>query len=94
MDNEQLSLNMEYGVTREQACIMCHLNSECDRCCTKCKANGENGSCYGQTCSLPTRDWQGHRFETWMYIVREFRPDLKRFIPKKYWKLIKTENKQ
>lgn len=78
-----------YGVTREQACIMCHLSSECNGCCVKCKAKGENGSCNGQTCSLPTRDIEGERWETWIHLVKTSLPELRKFIPKKYKKLTK-----
>ena len=83
--------NFEYGATREQACIMCHLSAECGGCCVRCMAEGRNGTCHGQICSLPGRDHMGQRFETWMYIVREFRPDLKRYLPRKYWKLIERK---
>lgn len=81
--------NFEYGVTREQACIMCHLSSECDGCCLKCKAEGKNGSCYGQSCSQPGRDHMGQRWETWIYIVATMLPRLRRFVPRKYWKYLK-----
>ena len=85
--------NFEYGVTSEQACIMCHLSAECGGCCFRCMAEGRNGTCHGQTCSQPGRDHMGRRFETWMHVVRTFRPDLKRYLPRKYWKFIKTDDK-
>lgn len=78
-----------YGVTREQACIMCHLSSECDKCCVKCIAAGDNGSCGGQVCSLPTRDNEGQRWEAWIHLVKTTLPELRKFIPQKYKKLVK-----
>ena len=78
-----------YGVTREQACIMCHLSSECSRCCVKCKAEGKNGSCNGQSCSQQSKDIDGKRWETWIYLVKESLPELRKFIPRKYLKLVK-----
>lgn len=87
-NNRQERFNFEYGVTREQACIMCHLSSECADCCEKCRAQGKNGTCYGQTCSLPSRNHDGQRWDTWLYIVANFRFDLRRFVPRKYWKFI------
>lgn len=47
----QLKFNFTYGVTREQACIMCHFSSNCGGCCIKCQAEGKNDICYGQVCS-------------------------------------------
>ena len=70
---------------------MCHLSAECGGCCVRCIAEGRNGTCHGQICSQPGRDHMGRRFETWMYIVRNFRPDLKRYLPRKYWKLIERK---
>lgn len=79
--NAQLSFNWEFGVTAEQACIMCHLSSECAGCCNTCKrANG----CQGQTCSQPFRHQEGQRWDAWMHLVRTSLPELKRFVPKKY----------
>jgi len=84
-------LNFEYGVTREQACIMCHLSSECIGCCVRCKAEGKNGSCYGQTCSLPTRDHEGRRWEVWIYLVATALPQLKRFFTEKILEIFKSD---
>ena len=86
IEGKQLSLNLDWGVTREQACIMCHLSSECEDCCLRC--NHKNG-CAGQLCSQPSRDHEGQRWNTWMYLVRTSLPELKRFIPKKYHKYLK-----
>ena len=78
----QLSLNMDYGVTREQACIMCHLSSGCPNCCAKCKKDG----CQGQLCSQQFRDMDGQRWEAWIHIVKNQLPELRKFDPKKYLK--------
>lgn len=86
--SRQLSFIFDYGVTREQACIMCHLSSECEGCCLKCtKDNG----CHGQLCSQPYRDHEGQRWNTWIYLVRTSLPELKRFVPKKYHKYLKND---
>lgn len=82
--NRQLSFGFSYGVTKEQACIMCHLSSECGECCIKCKKFGKNMSCNGQACSQPFIDNEGVRWDTWMKLVRTSYPNLKKFIPKKY----------
>ena len=29
MKETQLSLNLDYGISKEQVCILCHLSSEC-----------------------------------------------------------------
>ena len=39
----QLDFLYDFGVTREQACIMCHLSSGCGGCCEKCRK--ERGYC-------------------------------------------------
>ena len=75
---------MTYGISREQSCILCHLSSGCGGCCNKCKAHGDNGACYGQSCSLPFRDHEGVRWDTWMHLVSTSFPELRKFIPKKY----------
>lgn len=82
MESRELELNFDYGVTKEQACIMCHLSSECDGCCLKCK----DDNCEGQRCSQPFRDYDGQRFETWIWLVKTFYPHLRKFVPKKYFK--------
>ena len=92
MKETQLDLNMEYGISKEQACILCHLSSGCSGCCVKCMAEEKNGSCYGQTCSLPRRDHDGQRWDTWMYLIPNFYPELKKFIPEKYRKHLKRGN--
>ncbi len=88
----QLKLGFEYGVTREQACIMCHLSSECGGCCVRCRAEGKNGTCYGQTCSQQSREYDGQRWDTWIHMVSAFRPDLKRFLPRKYRKAMEKKD--
>lgn len=91
MKETQLSLNLEYGISKEQACILCHLSSECEGCCVKCKAENKNDGCSGQACSQPFRENEGNRWDTWMYIVSTSLPELKRFIPVKYRKHLKTK---
>ena len=88
---KQLSLDMDYGISKEQACILCHLSSECAGCCVKCKAENKNGTCYGQNCSIPSREHEGQRWDTWMYLVSTSLPELKRFIPVKYRKHLKKK---
>ena len=61
MKETQLSLNLDYGISKEQACILCHLSSECAGCCVKCKAESRCGSCQGQNCSIPSRDHGGQK---------------------------------
>lgn len=91
MINKQLSLDMDYGISKEQACILCHLSSECAGCCVKCRAENKNGTCYGQVCSLSTREHEGKRWDIWMYLVSTSLPELKRFIPVKYRKHLKKK---
>lgn len=75
IDMEQ-TFNFQYGISREQACILCHLSAECSGCCIKCGHDG----CQGQMCSQPSREHDGQRWETWMYLLRENLPHLKKFI--------------
>lgn len=70
-------LELDFGVTPEQACIMCHLSSECSGCCKKC------GKECGQNCSLPSMALDKMRWDAWMYLVATSLPELKRFIPRK-----------
>lgn len=91
---EQLRFLFDYGVTPEQACIMCHFSSECGGCCVKCRAENPDSTCYGQNCSQPKRHHDGQRWEAWLHIVATFRPDLKKFLPRKYWKYLKQNNKK
>lgn len=94
MTREQLEFKFDYGVTPEQACIMCHLSSECGGCCVKCRASGKNGSCNGQNCSRLSMDRDGQRWEAWMYLVGTSLPYLRKFVPRKYWKYIKQYQKK
>lgn len=95
MNEGQLELDMkEYGISREQACILCHLSSECGGCCVKCKAEGKSGTCYGQECSLPSRDHDGQRWDAWMHIVSTLLPELERFVPERYRKALKKQRKE
>lgn len=91
MKETQLSLNLDYGISKEQACILCHLSSECEGYCVKCKAENKNDGCSGQACSQPFREKEGNRWDTWMHLVSTSLPELKRFIPVKYRKHLKTK---
>lgn len=91
MTPKQLSLDMDYGISKEQACILCHLSSGCAGCCVKCKAENKSGTCQGQNCSIPSRDHDGQRWNAWMHLVSTSLPELKRFIPVKYRKHLKTK---
>lgn len=62
---KQTSLIFDYGISREQACILCHLSAECTGCCKVCKEQ-----CQGQMCSQPFREHEGQRWDTWMHILR------------------------
>lgn len=90
---KQLEFKFNYGLSKEQACILCHLSSECSGCCVKCRTEKKNDSCQGQTCSQPFREQEGARWDTWMYLVSECLPELKRFIPAKYRKYLKKKKK-
>nr|DAI98715.1 MAG TPA: hypothetical protein [Caudoviricetes sp.] len=70
----QTTLNFEYGISREQACILCHLSAECSGCCKVCK----DRRCQGQTCSQPFREHEGQRWDSWMHILRNTK--LKRLV--------------
>ena len=85
---KQLQFDFKCGVTKEQACIMCHLSSECSGCCVKCRAEKKNNTCYGQICSLLSMNHDGARWNTWIYLVATTLPELKKFVPRKYWKAI------
>ena len=65
----QTTLTLDYGISREQACILCHLSSGCGGCCVRC--NHDNG-CQGQCCSQPTRHIEGQRWGAWMNLVRKY----------------------
>lgn len=85
---KHLEFNYSYGVTKEQACIMCHISNDCGGCCVRCKAEGRNGTCYGQNCSQPSRDTDGQRWEAWMHLITTYDhlAYLKKYIPDKYRK--------
>lgn len=66
MTGRQTSLSFNYGISREQACILCHLSAECSGCCSKCdRPNG----CQGQICSHPSRNVDGQRWDAWMHLL-------------------------
>lgn len=93
MEEIQLDFNFTYGVTKEQACILCHLSSDCGGCCVKCKAEGKSGTCYGQNCSQLSRETDGQRWETWMYLINSYDhlAHLKKYIPQKYRKCLRNK---
>lgn len=69
-----------YGISKEQACILCHLSAESQGCCLD-----PNSEAYGmQRCSVPYRENDGPRWDTWMYLISKkgCLQELKRFIPK------------
>lgn len=76
----------DFGVTREQACIMCHLSSGCGGCCEKCRK--EKGYCNNsaQVCSMGSREHDGQRFVAWINLVNTSLHELKKFVQKKYLK--------
>lgn len=80
MKVKQLSLN--FGVTPEQSCIMCHLASECSGCCNKCIAEGRPCSNSMQSCSRPNAAFEQNRWDNWLYLVATALPELKKFIRK------------
>lgn len=80
MNPRQETFSWDFGISREQACILCHLSAECVRCCVKCQAEKKNGSCNGQLCSQPMRDNEGQRWNAWMHILETMLPELARFI--------------
>ena len=67
---KQLTFIFDYGVTPEQACIMCHLSSECSGCCVRC-----HKGCEGQRrgrCAMGSVDIQRQR----MYArIAQVRPE-------------------
>jgi len=76
---------IDFGITPEQSCILCHICSECPDCCLKC--DHENG-CQGQSCSQPYRENDTCRWMSWMYDILKKRRGglsrLRKFIPQKY----------
>ena len=82
MENKQLSFAFDYGCNDEQACIMCHLSSECGKCCNRCISSGTTcGS--QQICSRLSKENEGPRWESWLHITEKGEPlhELRRFIP-------------
>ena len=69
MEVRQATISFDYGISREQACILCHLASECGGCCAKCD---HHDGCSGQSCSQPGRDHDGQRWDTWMHLVSKY----------------------
>ena len=85
---EPTQLAFDFGVTAEQACIMCHLSANCGDCCVKCQASGKTCGNSMQICSQVDLDQQGARWSTWMHLVAVHFPELRRYIPRKYKKCV------
>ena len=81
-------LAFDFGVTSEQACIMCHLSANCGDCCVRCQAAGRTCGNAMQICSQVDLDKQGARWSTWMHLVAVHFPELRKYIPRKYKKLV------
>ena len=79
-------LRLPLGVTPEQACIMCHLSSECGGCCRECAARGKTCSNLAQLCSREDMESQGPRWDSWIALVRTTLPKLRIWVPRNYWK--------
>ena len=62
-------LSIDFGVTEEEACMMCHLSSECGGCCAKCGMKCSSV----QLCSQSNRGSQTERLKTWLYLVNKYR---------------------
>ena len=73
----QTTIILDYGISREQACILCHLSSECSGCCVRCS----KGGCQGQSCSQQNRENDGQRWDTWMHLVKNY-PHIKKYAAK------------
>ena len=84
-------LSLDFGVTPEQACIMCHLSANCDKCCKQCQSKGTICDNSMQACSQANPEYQGPRWRTWMYHVAVYFPELKKYVPQKYHKEIDLE---
>lgn len=81
-------LAFDFEVTAEQACIMCHLSSECSGCCRKCIEDGKNGSCNSrQLCTQGSLE-QSKRWNAWIYHLKTFdySKRLIKFLPEKWRK--------
>lgn len=88
----QLEFGYEYGVTKEQACILCHIAADCEGCCSKCE-HRRNGACAGTTCVQLTREEDGGRWETEMRRVNGAFKSLRRHVPEKWLKEWKKHNR-
>ena len=84
-------LSFDFGVTPEQACIMCHLSSNCNKCCKQCVSKGTQCDNSMQECSQTDLEYQGARWETWLHLVAVHYPELKKYIPKKYHKKLELQ---
>ena len=77
-------LAFDFGITPEQACILCHLSANCNKCCKQCESKGTQCDNSMQECSQTDLEDQGARWETWLHLVAVHYHELKKYIPKKY----------
>ena len=92
------SLDLQFEVTAEQVCLMCHFASECPKCCKKCRESGENGTCYGQICGFEDKDWKltDDRWRSWMHLLA-YTPSLAReraLLPERYRRQLAAYRKE
>lgn len=63
----QLRIDLRVLPDNKNICLMCHLSSECNRCCNKCK-EGCNSK---QKCQLKTsKEDQIERLSTWIHHIQ------------------------
>lgn len=85
-------LRIDFGITPEQACTLCHLSANCGGCCKFCQSKGGICNNSAQECSQVNLESQGLRWNTWMYLVRTKLTELRRFIPRRYWHQLNLTN--
>lgn len=62
---KQLKIDFNIIPTKEQVCIMCHLSSECHKCCNKCE-----GCNARQICMInKSYEDQTERLSSWIHII-------------------------
>lgn len=86
-------MEFDFGITEEQACILCHLCNDCPGCCIKCRAQGRSGTCIGQACSRPGIADDRNRWDKWMDIVATSQTGLAKYIPDIYKGELKRHKK-
>lgn len=88
-----VQLSLDLGVTSEQACIMCNLSANCDKCCKQCQAQGRECSNKMQECSQVNLEYQGARWHNWLHLVATHYPELRKYIPRKYYRDLNMQAK-